>query len=89
MMARSLGLSIDEKGRFDAEPYTTVAEAYYFGISFFEEAGYFGNETPRDQGVVLIDSEDLLQKIEENLNQLDQSDPWVAATKRKLSTLKH
>ncbi len=88
MMARSLGLSIDGNGRFDPRPYTTVAEAYYFGISFFEELGYFGNETPRDQTIVISDSDVLLRRIEEHLLALDQSDPWVAASKRKLARIK-
>ena len=88
MMARSMGLSIDGNGRFDPRPFTTVAEAYYFGISFFEELGYFGNETPRNQSIVISNSEALLDKIEENLLALDQSDPWVAAARRKLNRLK-
>ncbi len=81
MTARSLGLSIDEQGRFDPRPYTTVAEAYYFGISFFEETGAFGNETGRDRTTVLSDSGGLLSQRgtgvcqDEAEDQADKKDP--------------
>jgi len=87
MMARSLVLSINDDGAFDPRPFTTVAEAYYFGVSFFEEIGLFGNKTPRDSGIVITNTEPLLGQIKQNLAALDASDPWVAATKRKLDRL--
>ena len=88
MRARSIALSIDQDGSFDSRPFTTVAEAYYFGVSFFVETGLFGNEVLHDKGVVITNTEGLLEKIERNLAVLDPTDPWVAATQRKISELK-
>ena len=87
MTARSLALSINDDGDFDPRPFTTVAEAYYFGVSFFEEIGLFGNETARESAIVVTNTEPLLDQIKQNLAALDASDPWVAATKRKLDGL--
>ena len=87
LLTRSLALSIDASGRFDPAPYTTVGEAYYFGISFFAEMGLFGNEVPNTGGIRVTNTEGLLQRIRQNLDGLDQSDPWIAAAKRKLDEL--
>jgi hypothetical protein len=87
MTAVSLAFSIDDKGAFNPSAFTTVAEAYYFGVSFFEEIGLFGNETSRDSAIVITNTEPLLDQIKQNLATLDASDPWVAATKRKLDGL--
>jgi hypothetical protein len=88
MAARSLALSIDDDGEFDARPYTSVAEAYYFGISFFEEVGLFGNDVPVLSGIEVIDARPLLGQIEASLAKLHPLDPWVAATRRKIDALK-
>ncbi len=87
MKARSLAISINDDGAFDPSPFTTVAEAYYFGVSFFDEIGLFGNETARESRIVFTNTEPLLEQIKQNLAALDASDPWVAATKRKLDGL--
>jgi len=87
MKARSLAISINDDGAFDPRPFTTVAEAYYFGVSFFDEIGLFGNETARESRIVFTNTEPLLEQIKQNLAALDASDPWVAATKRKLDGL--
>ena len=84
MSARSLAMSIDSDGRFDPRPYTTVAEAYYFGISFFDEIGLFGGVGPRTASIEVTNTEGLYDQISRNLAELDQSDPWVAAARRKL-----
>jgi hypothetical protein len=87
MTSRSLALSINDNGAFDPRPFTTVAEAYYFGVSFFDEIGLFGNKTARESAIVITNTEPLLDQIKQNLAALDASDPWVAATKRKLDEL--
>lgn len=88
MSARSLAFSIDTTGAFDPSGYTTVAEAYYFGVSFFEEIGLFGNPVPRTTMTRMVNTERLFHQIEDNLSQLDPADPWVAATERKLDGLR-
>jgi hypothetical protein len=57
-------------------------------VSFFDEAGIFGNRQPLSERVVITNTEDLLRQIEENLQALDPKDPWVAATDFKLRELK-
>jgi hypothetical protein len=90
MMARSLALSIDDTGDFDPAPYTTVGEAYYFGISFFTELGLFGNPTRRGEIRGRLKNTDVLyEQIRRNLDRLDPSDPWVPAAKRKLAEIRY
>jgi len=89
MMSRSLALSIDDRGDFDPEPYTTLGEAYYFGISFLAELGLFGNDTRREVAARIENTEPLLAQIRRNLDRLDPSDPWVRAAKRKLAEIAH
>ena len=86
MTARSLAFSIDSNGAFISKPYNTVGEAYYFGISFFDEIGLFGNN-PRTDAVVVTNTEGLRDRIEENLRKLDKSDPMVGAALRKLNDM--
>lgn len=88
MMARSLALSIDDKGDFDSAPYTTIGEAYYFGVSFFAELGLFGNPTRRGEMTGHLKNVEILyDQIRRNLDRLDPSDPWVPAAKRKLAEI--
>ncbi|MEM9044073.1 MAG: hypothetical protein AAGC81_05220 [Pseudomonadota bacterium] len=88
MSARSLAKSIDSTGAFDPKPFTTIGEAYYFGISFFEEIGLFGNPIARKSLTKVSDTDILYHQISDNLDDLDQSDPWVAAARRKLDGIK-
>jgi hypothetical protein len=84
MLARSLAHSMTGEGKFDARPFTTVAEAYYFGISFFEEVGLFVDDNRHGLAIKLTDAKRLAQQIDENLDRLDPSDPWVAQARWKL-----
>lgn len=84
MAARSLHLSIDSNGEFDAEPYSTVGQAYYFGVSFFDEIGLF-RPSGRDEFLTISNTESLRERIEANLKKLDPSDPMVGAAVRKLN----
>ena len=85
MTVRSLYLSIDADGTFDTKPYSTAGEAYYFGISFFDEIGLF-DEIDRPQYVKITHTEDLRKRIEEKARALDQSDPMAVAALRKLTS---
>lgn len=87
MQARSLTSSIRADWSFDPTPYTTVGEAYYFGISFFEEMGLFGNPVARDRFTEITNTEDLYRKLRNHLDKLDDADPWVVAAKHKLDRL--
>ena len=82
-----MALSVNGDGVFDPRPYTSVAEAYYFGVSFFSEVGLFGNPMPVLSGIKVIDAQPLLAQIHANLAKLHPLDPWVAATRRKLEAL--
>lgn len=88
MTTRSLGTSVNPDGQFDAKPYATVGEAYYFGISFFEEVGLFGNDVPRTRMIEITNTEGLRERISEQLAKLDPADPMVLAARRKLGALK-
>ena len=83
MLARAQRLSMNFDGEFDAEPYNRVAEAYYFGVSFFDEAGYF-RPSKRFWTTIDFDSEPLRQLILGNLRKLNSEDPMAAAALRKL-----
>ena len=85
LTTRSLALSIDETGSFDPKPYTTIGEAYYFGISFLIEVGLIGEVDVGESMVVLTNTESLLKEIWQNLLKLDRSDPYVVATLNKLA----
>jgi len=83
MLARAQRLSMNYDGEFNAEPYNKVAEAYYFGVSFFDEAGYF-RPSKRFWTSINFDSEPLRQLILGNLRKLNSEDPMAAAALRKL-----
>ncbi len=85
MVARSLSISIGADGRFDDEPYTSPAEAYYFGVSFLDEVGYFRASrrfwTPLEAG----DAEFLRAGLLQHLQKMDQRNAVVSAALRKLT----
>lgn len=84
MAARALYFSIDRNGVFDAEPYSTVGQAYYFGVSFFDEIGLF-RPNGRLDFASITDAEALRQRIDANLKLLDPADPMVGAAMRRLN----
>ncbi len=86
LTARSLAMSIDGAGAFDVAPYSTAGEAYYFGLSFFVEAGLLGRTATSE--VKVTNKEDLAARIGRKLDTLDASDPWVSAARRKLDLLR-
>jgi hypothetical protein len=84
MLARSLRLSMDGKARFYADAYDNIGDAYYFGVSFLEEAGYFRKSRLFwARSLKFTGSEQIRQKIIRNLQELDNRDPMIAAALRK------
>ncbi len=85
MVARSLSISIRPDGHFDDEPYTSPAEAYYFGVSFLDEVGFFRPSrrfwTPMTTG----DADSLRAALQQNLQKMDQRNALVTAALRKLN----
>lgn len=86
MVARSLSISIRPDGYFDDEPYTSPAEAYYFGVSFLDEVGFFRPSrrfwTPMTTG----DADSLRARLQQHLQKMDQRNALVTAALRKLNT---
>ncbi|TXL70149.1 hypothetical protein FHP25_36115 [Vineibacter terrae] len=85
--ARARRLSMNSIGEFDVSPYSSLDEAYYFGVSLFDELGYFRASKrfwtflPSWQPE---DSEELRQKILDNIEHLGIRTPMMEAAKRKL-----
>ncbi|WP_420406369.1 hypothetical protein [Nisaea sp.] len=44
ILARALRIALQPDGSFDPAPYNSVAEAFYFGVSLLDTAGYFDRE---------------------------------------------
>jgi hypothetical protein len=84
MLARSLGVSIDDGARFVDEPYNSVAEAYYFGVSFLDEIGFFRKSRRFWTPLQVTDANSLRQVLLTNIAKLDQTNPMAAAAVRKL-----
>lgn len=84
MLARSLRLSMDGQGRFYEDAYDNIGDAYYFGVSFLDEAGFFRpSRLFWSKHLSFADSENVRQKIIANLEKLDSRDPMIAAALRK------
>ena len=84
MLARSLRLSLDERGEFYGDPYDSMSEAYYFGVSFLDEIGFL---RPSQLFWISVDvsiSDVLRNRIAAKINGLGGSDPMAAAALRKL-----
>jgi hypothetical protein len=85
MVARSLNVSIRPDGSFDDEPYTSPAEAYYFGVSFLDEVGFFRASRRFWTPLEVSDSESLRRVLLQHLQQMDQRNAMVSAALRKLA----
>ena len=84
MLARSLRLSMDGQARFYADAYDNIGDAYYFGVSFLEEAGYFRKSRRFwAKNLTFSGNEQIRQKIIGNLQKLDSRDPMIASALRK------
>ena len=81
---RARRLSLNGIGEFDTRPYSSLDEAYYFGVSLFDEIGYF-----RDSRRFWIDmkpdgAEELREQILASMDRLNIESPMMAAARRKL-----
>jgi hypothetical protein len=85
MVARSLSVSIRPDGSFDDEPYSSPAEAYYFGVSFLDEVGFFRPSRRFWTPLEVSDSESLRGVLLQHLQQMDQRNAMVSAALRKLT----
>ena len=87
MMARARRLSMNSLAEFDASPYSSVDEAYYFGVSLFDELGYF-RDSKRFWAFWPTwkpdDADELRRKILANIERLGIRTPMMEAAKRKL-----
>ena len=87
ILARARRLSMSALGKFDTAPYSSVDEAYYFGVSLFDELGYF-RQAKRFWTFWPTwkpdDADELRQAILSNIDRLGVHTPMMAAAKRKL-----
>jgi hypothetical protein len=85
MVARSLNVSIRSDGSFDDDPYDSPAEAYYFGVSFLDEVGFFRPSRRFWSPLEVSDAESLRSVLRQHLEKMDQRNAMVAAALRKLN----
>jgi hypothetical protein len=85
MGARARRLSLNSVGEFDASPYSSLDEAYYFGVSFFDEIGYF-RQSRRFwlRYFAPEDAEEVREAILASIERVGVTSPMMAAAKRKL-----
>ncbi len=85
MLARSLRLTMDGKGRYYTEAYDNVGDAYYFGVSFLDVVGYFDPSkrfwAPR---MKFAEAHSLKIRLLKNLEDLHSEDPMVQLALQKL-----
>lgn len=84
MAARARRLSLNSLGEFDAEPYSSLDEAYYFGVSLFDELGYFRDSRRFWIAYQPEDGEELRLQILANIDRIGADTPMMAAARRKL-----
>ncbi len=84
MLARSLGLSINHKGAMDDRPYDSVPEAYYFGVSFLDEIGYFRTSRRFWSALEMEGADQVRDRLEQHLVALNSEAPMATAALRKL-----
>ena len=89
MLARSLRLTIDGQGKFYTDAYDNVGDAFYFGVSFLDEVGYFWPTERPWFGAkrTYPGAERLRLLLMKHLQALDQRDPMVLSAIRKLDGL--
>jgi len=85
MVTRSLSMSIGSDGHFDDEPYTSPAEAYYFGVSFLDEVGFFRPSRRFWTPLETSDADALRAVLLQHLQKMDQRNAVVTAALRKLT----
>ena len=93
MLKWALDDSVTPDGQFRDDPsfYDSVAEAYYYGVSFLGEVGYW-NKDQRfwDDGTVdYVGAKDLCRKIESHLARLQTNSPAAQEALLKLNANCH
>lgn len=85
ILDRALHSGVAEDGSFDPAPYLRTTEAYYFGVSLFDEIGYFRPArnfwSQRDFAPA---SESLRRKILRQLQRFAADDPMIRGAHFKL-----
>jgi hypothetical protein len=84
MTARAKRLSLNGMGEFDPRPYSSLDEAYYFGVSFFDEIGYFRKSRRFWIDMEPDGAEALREAILASIDRLRVDSPMMAAARRKL-----
>ena len=85
MLARSLRLTLDGQGRFYTDAYDNVGDAYYFGVSFLDAAGYFDpSKRFWARKLKFPESPTLKQRLIANMQALDSEDPMILLALQKL-----
>ncbi|WP_259782670.1 hypothetical protein [Aestuariispira ectoiniformans] len=86
MLDYCLDRSMDDEGRFhmDSKFYNSQEAAYYFGVSFLEEAGYFDPDRRFWTDRAFPENKDVIGKIRNQLDQLNPSHDHVTAARWKL-----
>lgn len=87
MVARALKVSIRPDGRFDDAPYVSPAEAYYFGVSFFDEVGFFRPSRRFWGQIESDDTRKFRDALRDDLLHMDQRNAMVTAALRKLDAI--
>ncbi len=82
--ARARRLSLDGAGAFDLRPYSSIDEAYYFGVSLLDEIGYFRASKRFWIDWNIDDAEELRAQILANIDRFGIDSPMMASARRKL-----
>ncbi len=82
--ARARRLSINGVGEFDLRPYSSIDEAYYFGVSLFDEIGYFRPSRRFWIDRKPDDADELRAQILANIDRFGVNSPMMAEARRKL-----
>ena len=84
MLSRVLRVSLRRDGSFDDRPFDSVAHAYYFGVSFLDEVGYFRPSRRFWTDFPFQDGETIRARIEARMQRLNLDDPFLRAAWRKI-----
>jgi hypothetical protein len=82
--ARARRLSINSVGEFDLSPYSSIDEAYYFGVSLFDEIGYFRKSKGFWIDWEPEDGDELRKLILAAIDRLGVKSPMMDGARRKL-----
>ncbi|UUX48559.1 hypothetical protein NUH88_14190 [Nisaea acidiphila] len=85
ILSRALRIALQQDGSFDPAPYNSVAEAYYFGVSLLDAAGYLDPEKRFWAEKWKFEARTRTRaRIIARLEELDSDAPMAKAALRKL-----